>query len=134
MRNDAILKFKSMFEEQKKGMIYSQKVVNEAFHVSQDDLLDEVDLTSVELENNLRMRLRNRESMFLKKIDEALDRISAGTFGQCSSCEEEIELKRLEARPTATHCISCKEEQEHREHGHIDGRRSKSLGMKLRLA
>jgi hypothetical protein len=43
-------------------------------------------------------------------------------------------LKRLEARPTSTMCIGCKEESERLEHVHIDGHRPKSLGRKLRLA
>jgi DnaK suppressor protein len=82
----------------------------------------------------MRMRLRNREALFLRKIDEALRRIADGSFGECEECGDDIELKRLEARPTATMCVACKEEAERREHVHIDGHRPKSLGAKLRLA
>ena len=49
------------------------------------------------------------------KIDKALARIESGTFGICEKCEEEISLKRLEARPVTTLCIRCKEEQEQKE-------------------
>ena len=79
----------------------------------------------------MRMRLRNRESLLIKKIDEALVRIEEGTFGLCEACEEDIEIKRLEARPTATLCISCKEDQERMEGNTADGRRPKSLGTEL---
>ena len=68
------------------------------------------------------------------EVEEALKRVSGGTFGDCEDCGDEIELKRLEARPTATLCVSCKETQEHREHSHIDGHRPKSMGARLRLA
>jgi DnaK suppressor protein len=44
-----------------------------------------------------------------------LARIEDGTFGICERCEDEISLKRLEARPVTTLCIRCKEEQEKKE-------------------
>ena len=134
MKPETLFKFKTLFETQKHNLLYSGSVVNEQFMLKKDDMLDEVDMTSTELETSMRLRLRNREALFLRKIDEALRRISDGTYGKCQDCEEEIELRRLEARPTATHCVQCKEEQERREHVHIDGHRSKSLGAKLRLA
>lgn len=133
MKSEMILKFKTMFENQKKNLVYTHGVINEDFCIQKDDLIDDVDQTSTELETAMRMRLRNREALFLKKIDEALRRIEAGSFGLCEACGEDIELKRLEARPTANHCVGCKEEQERREQVHIDGTKSKSLGAKLRV-
>jgi len=134
MKTEMIMKFKSMFEEQRKNLIYSQGYINEEFFVQKDDMLDDVDFTSSEMEKDMRMRLRNREALFLKKLDEALDRINGGNFGTCEQCEDEIDFKRLEARPTATLCVHCKEEQERAEMIHIDGHVNKSLGKKLRLA
>ena len=55
------------------------------------------------------------ERRCLMKIDDALGRIEAGNFGICEICEEEISIKRLEARPVTTMCIRCKEEQEKQE-------------------
>jgi DnaK suppressor protein len=133
MKSELILKFKGMFEEQKKNLIYTHVVLNEEFNLKKDDMLDETDMTSVETETNMRIRLRNREALFLKKINEALARIKDGTFGACEACCEDIEIKRLEARPTTTLCVLCKEEQERRETLHIDGHRHKSVG-RLRLA
>jgi DnaK suppressor protein len=134
MNQEMIIKFKSMFEEQRKQLMYSQEFINEEFFVQKDDLLDEVDITSTEMEQEMRMRLRNREALFLKKLDEALSRINDGSFGVCGDCGDGIDFKRLEARPTATLCVHCKEEQEMGEHKHIDGHQLKSLGKKLRLA
>jgi DnaK suppressor protein len=93
--------------------------------------MDDVDQASADMEQALRLRLRNRENLLVKKVDEALERIENGTFGECESCGEDIELRRLEARPTATFCIACKEEQEQRELNTADGRRPKSLGTEL---
>lgn len=129
-----INKFKTMFEEEKRKLLFSSRLLDEQFSVSPEDLMDEVDLTSFELENQMKMRLRNREALYLKKIEEALARIQSGTFGSCESCEEAIEPKRLEARPITTMCISCKEFEEKLEKLHIDGHKHKSLGSKVRFA
>jgi DnaK suppressor protein len=134
MKKEIVEKFKSLFEEQRRNLTFSHSVIDENLAVVQDDLADETDLTSTEIEQSMRMRLRNREALFIKKIDEALMRISEGSFGECEDCGEDIELKRLEARPTATLCLGCKEESERMELVHIDGHRHKSVGAKLKLA
>jgi len=134
MRSEIVQKFKAMFEEQKHNLLYSQQIVSEEFALQKDDILDDVDMSCTELEQSMRMRLRNREALFLKKINESLDRIAQGHFGDCEDCGDEIEIKRLEARPTATLCATCKEEHERLENVHIDGRKHKSLGRRLKLA
>jgi DnaK suppressor protein len=42
-------------------------------------------------------------------ILKALERIEAGTYGKCERCGNEIPVERLEAIPTATLCVSCKQ-------------------------
>ena len=105
------------------------RILREDFNVNDDDKYDEVDQATTDTEQAMRMRLRNRELLYLKKIDQALKRIEDGLFGQCDTCEEDIEVRRLEARPTATLCIACKEEEERMEVLTASGRRPKSLGM-----
>ena len=128
MKQLTLMKFKKIFEEQKANMLYSNKIFNAEFILNPDDLSDESDLSSATLEQTMRVQLRNREALFLKKIDEALLKIKARTFGSCECCEEEIEVSRLEARPTANLCIACKETQEIQETRLVDGRKSKSIG------
>ncbi len=92
---------------------------------------DEVDQVNLERDRELLLKLQGRNRFYLKKIDEALHRISAGTFGECAECGQNIELNRLQARPTATHCIGCKEAQE-REEGHIPyQKRSHTQGLEI---
>ena len=134
MKKEIALKFKTLFENQRSNLMFTQTVIDQNLAVQQEDLADEADLTSSELEASMRMRLRNRESLFARKIDEALARIEDGSFGECEECGDDIELRRLEARPTATQCVGCKEESEHRELLHIDGHRYKSVGARLRIA
>jgi len=45
----------------------------------------------------------------IRAIDAALARIADGTFGECLHCNQEINLKRLEALPWARYCITCQE-------------------------
>ena len=133
MKSETMLKFKKLFEEQKAGLLYSFKVINEDFSLMSDDMSDESDLSSATLEQSMRMQLRSREALFLKKIDEALIKIQSGSFGTCECCEEDIEVSRLEVRPTANLCIACKESEEVRETRSADGRKSKSMGFKANL-
>ncbi len=133
MNQEQAMKFKKLFEDQKSALLYSYKFMNEDFNLSSDEMSDEIDLSSAELEQNMKMRLRNREALFLKKIDEALEKIQAGTFGVCDCCDQNIEQSRLEVRPTANLCLSCKEEEEMRETRSADGRKSKSIGIRASL-
>jgi DnaK suppressor protein len=48
----------------------------------------------------------------LSRIEEALERIDQSDYGECTSCGEEVGVKRLLARPVARLCITCKDEQE----------------------
>src|SRR5690349_20318082 len=109
MKPEVVLKFRNLFESQKRSIVASRSVIDRTIVLDKDDMLDDVDMTAVERETSMRNRLRSREALFLNKIETALKKLSEGTFGVCESCEEEIELKRLEARPTASLCVSCKE-------------------------
>lgn len=73
------------------------------------------DQASAEIDRNFMLRLRGRERKLLKKIEEALDRIKLGTFGICDKCGQEIDIRRLDARPVTTMCIECKTLQEEEE-------------------
>lgn len=43
----------------------------------------------------------------LRELDAASARIDAGSYGQCELCGKPIADIRLEALPTARHCIEC---------------------------
>ena len=105
-----------MLEDSKSTLLQSaKKTLMEESNFDTDDLPDEIDLASSEYAQSMIFRLRDREKFLLAKIDKALARIENGTFGICERCEEEISVKRLDARPVTTLCIRCKEEQEQKE-------------------
>ncbi len=74
------------------------------------------DQATAETDRNFMLRLRDRERMLLKKIEETILRIDNNEdYGVCEECGNEIGIKRLEARPVATYCIDCKTRQEEEE-------------------
>ena len=80
---------------------------------------DTVDQSSEEREYNLNAKLKGRDFIYLKKVKQALLRIEEGSFGKCNECDCTIEKRRLLARPTASKCIGCKEEEETLDNKHI---------------
>jgi len=69
---------------------------------------DPVDRASQEEEFAFELRTRDRERKLISKIAVSIEQIKQDDYGWCESCGDEIGIKRLEARPTATHCIHCK--------------------------
>jgi DnaK suppressor protein len=51
----------------------------------------------------------DRDAAELRRIDSALQRLSAGSYGTCVDCGQVIPLPRLEAEPTASRCVRCQE-------------------------
>ena len=81
---------------------------------------DFTDRASIETERSLELRTRDRARKLITKIDEALERISNGSYGYCQETNEPISLSRLEARPIATLSIEAQERHERMEKTHRD--------------
>lgn len=125
--------FKKMFLEMKKNYL-DDNIEDQFFRGSEVKLGtkgDEVDVVQVEQERELMLKLKGRKQFYLKKVDSALERIMNGEFGHCEECGENIDEQRLFARPTATHCIGCKEIQEQEERHMLYEKRSHTLGRDL---
>ena len=109
-------RFQGILEERREQL---GELVNETRHqgigFEREDLPDEVDLATTESGQAMNLMLRDRERVLIRKIDKALEKIEAGSYGLCENCGDVIEPKRLEARPVTDMCILCKEEQEQME-------------------
>ncbi|MBW2243850.1 MAG: TraR/DksA family transcriptional regulator [Deltaproteobacteria bacterium] len=57
---------------------------------------------------------RDAARLRLQQIDSALDRLECGDYGECISCGEEIEFRRLKARPESPVCLPCQNRREAR--------------------
>jgi DnaK suppressor protein len=116
MKKTELKRFKKILEEKRAALVASaQSMSLESMMLDTNDLPDEMDLAASEGLQSFQFRLRGREKTFLEKIDRALQKIEGGEFGVCEECNEEISVKRLEARPETTLCIRCKEDQERQE-------------------
>ena len=73
---------------------------------------DLIDRSSLDYFRSLSLRISDRESKLIRKIQQALDRMEDGDYGICDVCGEEISIARLRARPVTTLCIACKTKQE----------------------
>jgi DnaK suppressor protein len=70
---------------------------------------DELDRIQNSQERELAIGTLDRNATLLREVRAALRRIDAGTFGICAGCEEDINVKRLNAIPWASLCIVCQE-------------------------
>ena len=68
------------------------------------------------MEREKSLLFAQRADDYIENLQEALNRIDAGTFGVCRVCHNEIGRARLEAVPTATQCIACKSKQDKTPH------------------
>jgi DnaK suppressor protein len=75
---------------------------------SDENLPDPLDRAVFDTDRNFTLRIRDRESMLIRKIRESLEDIEEGVYGVCESCGEDIAIERLKARPVTRHCIRCK--------------------------
>ena len=73
---------------------------------------DIIDQASSDIDRNYTLRICDRESQLIKKIKTALLKIEEKTFGICESCDEQIGIERLKARPVTAYCIRCKTQME----------------------
>ncbi len=75
---------------------------------------DEIDNASQEQALTLNLRMSERASKLLIKINAALERLENGTFGYSVISNEEIGISRMLARPLATMTVEEQEEYEAR--------------------
>jgi len=123
MRKREIAELKKLLVEQKQRIISSADQTRNQMHerrIIDEPEGDEADMATTETHQNLDLRIRDREGMLLDKIEKALGRIEDGTYGVCDMCGENIDVRRLKARPVATLCISCKQKQEKQEKAFAD--------------
>jgi len=78
-----------------------------AIELSDDGVKDTVDMSLMDVNKELALRLGERESQMIADIDQALLRIREGSYGVCARCGKLIDERRLEALPTARFDATC---------------------------
>ncbi len=79
---------------------------------NEENFADPADRATAESDRNFILSIRERERKLVIKIQEALQKIEDGEFGECEECGDDIGIERLKARPVTTLCIECKRKQE----------------------
>lgn len=93
---------------------------------------DVIDAAYDTAQDEINSQLAEVESRELASIENALERMKEGTYGQCEVCGCRIPLVRLEALPYATMCIGCQRDLERS--GESGGRRfEEPIGGELEL-
>ena len=111
---DLLLKKK---QELMKGIDH---ITKDALKTSQRDATGDLSAYSLHMadvatdnyDREFSLGLADNEQKLLARINAALERIEAGTFGLCDLCEKKIAKARLKVVPYAELCVPCQEKQE----------------------
>lgn len=101
------LRFRRVLLERRRGILAAMGV--KADILTLKDRIRDEDQAQHSLDEFVSLRLTGLEYLQLRAVDDALDRLEAGDYGICRSCEEPIPPKRLDAIPWACYCIRCQE-------------------------
>ncbi len=112
--------FRQKLEAWKKSLVTQSEDTLEDLRQGGLNQPDDVDRAALETDKSLDLRTKDRARKLISKINEALDRISDGSYGYCEETGEPIGIERLEARPIATLSIEAQERHERMEKTYDD--------------
>ncbi len=113
MRRRETEQYREVLQGQLEALIgHGNQAVHEMAGEEGEELPDPSDRATVEEERNWSLRLADRDRKLIAKLQEAIARLDAGTFGLCTRCGRTIATARLRARPMTDLCIECKTEAE----------------------
>jgi DnaK suppressor protein len=113
MRKRDLERCRALLLEQRERILGNEgRVLSGELDVDPDDFPDEIDTAVAESSLSFTGQIWERERRLLNKIEKTLEKIDQGSYGECEGCGDEIGVKRLVARPVASLCIACKDEQE----------------------
>jgi DnaK suppressor protein len=75
---------------------------------------DQADAGSKTFEREQELSIANNRRDLLLQMERAMERLDKGTYGHCESCSQPIMKARLQAFPSATLCVRCKQREERR--------------------
>jgi DnaK suppressor protein len=112
MEDERIVFFKKLLQERLERLLQEAGDCLGDLTDDKEALADALDIATMESNRDFQLRIRDRERVYIRKIQQALQQIEEGEYGYCTACGEEIGEQRLIARIVATHCIDCKTEAE----------------------
>jgi DnaK suppressor protein len=103
--------FRDILMKRRQEILDNQKPLADSMidtNTRQGDLADQANGNN---EVHIHLKLKQTDAKILIAIEEALQRVEAGSYGVCRDCGDEIARVRLEAIPWTRVCIACKEKQ-----------------------
>ena len=91
---------------------FLRQVEQEKRSLDVDGTQDTADQCVISMTKESLFERSSQRRTVLRLIEAALKRISAGSFGVCAACGEEIQSRRLEALPWTQFCLQCQGELE----------------------
>ena len=96
---------KAALEQRKQELIARLQQIDEGIHQERSQNLED---QASEIETDEVMdQIGEVSDLELRRVESALNRLDAGTYGVCSVCNEPIAKKRLTALPMTEYCIEC---------------------------
>jgi DnaK suppressor protein len=81
----------------------------QTFDFDRENMQDPVDAAVNDREQTILLSISESERTLLDQVDDALQRIEFGSYGECANCKQEITEARLKAVPYAQYCIKCQD-------------------------
>jgi DnaK suppressor protein len=105
--------FRKRLEERQQALRKAVSRTEEDGRIAdQDSAQDIADRAANSYTKEFLFSVSNNDRQLLNMVEQALQRIREGSFGECVSCGNEINSKRLEAVPWTRYCIACQEKKE----------------------
>ena len=97
-----------------------EHIANDALKTSQRDAAGDLsayslhmaDMATDNYDREFALNLADHEQKVIHRIDEAIEKVDAGTFGLCEVCGRKIAKARLKVVPYAELCVPCQSTQE----------------------
>lgn len=97
-----------------------EHIANDQLKTSQRDATGDLsayslhmaDMATDNYDREFALNLADNEQKVIHRIDEAIEKVDAGTFGLCEACGKKIAKVRLKVVPYAELCVPCQEAQE----------------------
>lgn len=108
MNSEKLPSYLSLLKEIRKNLLGDvEKTFKSSREESPEPLPDITDGAAQAYTNELMTSLGEQDWQKLKQVDEAIEKISTGEYGICSTCLQPIPEARLDVMPFAKFCVEC---------------------------
>lgn len=122
LSKDQLARLKARLEDERTSLLRRESEHrNVTTAAPTPDVGDQQDLAAVEAAHVAQLSIADHERSRLREVEEALQRMQAGTYGICEDTDEPIPFARLWAEPTARLTVEAQElrEREARERAEL---------------